>query len=104
MSADLAPGIVVRCECCDGTGGRRLTRIEATTLAAVTGEWRGTADVRGALRRVKNTTLCMRLARLEVLGLIESRREPNEDRRPSRGRAKQWRLRGLRVRARSVLG
>lgn len=95
-------GIKVSCEWCAGSGRRRLNDKESRTLAAAqwaidesaTG-WATTGAVAEKLgRRVGRSALLYRLAHLEKLGLLESRRARAADNRSERrgyGNEKEWR-------------
>lgn len=77
----------VTCECCAGSGMRRLTQIENDTLSAVDVEWRTTAEIGKAIpkaHRPSHTALCNRLVSLEEIGLVE--------RSPRHRQSNRWRL------------
>lgn len=84
----------VPCPRCCGTGQRPLTKVEATTIAVLTDEWQDTREVLAKLRvgrrRMRNTTVCNRLASLFSLGLVERQEKPDPER--GEGRMLQWRL------------
>lgn len=86
IASSASPQIRTRCECCDGTGRRPLTGIEARTLAAVGEDWTDTGVIAVAFPRTNRTALIERLNRLASTGLIEKR--PCED----HGGRRQWRL------------
>lgn len=83
----------VTCSKCCGTGQRPLTKVEATTISALTDEWQDTIEVVAKLgvnrRRMGHTTVCARLARLFSLGLVERQEKPDPEMGESR--MLQWR-------------
>lgn len=83
----------VTCSKCCGTGQRALTKVEATTIAALTDEWQDTIEVVMKLgvnrRRMGHTTVCNRLARLFAFGLVDRQEKPDPD--IGEARMLQWR-------------
>lgn len=63
----------VQCNCCNGTGRRPLSGVYKRTLAVLR---RQRDEISGAdmarLMGCKNEAMCMRLARLELIGFAES--------------------------------
>lgn len=73
--------VMVPCPCCDGSGRIELTGEYLLTLLALReqpGEVSG-AEL-GRIMGVKNEAMCNRLARLEAMGLVASRRFGRERR------------------------
>ena len=72
-------GATTPCERCGGTGSRPLSPVEAATVKCLGAVWTTTSEIHRAptLKRVKQTTLIMRLNRLHRLGLIERQFAPD---------------------------
>jgi hypothetical protein len=92
-------GAKVPCECCAGTGQRRLRPKESLALAGAqmaaeasdTG-WATTGAVAALLpKRIGRGALLYRLAHLEELGLLESRRARAAGQLEAYGNEKEWR-------------
>lgn len=77
-------GLLPTCGCCHGSGRRDLTPTEALTLASVPTEWTTTTAIRDALR-VTGPVIANRLAAMEAVGLVESKRDATHP------RVKLWR-------------
>lgn len=67
-------GLLPTCGACHGSGRRDLTPTESMTLASVPAEWVTTTAIRDALR-VPGPVAANRLAAMEAIGLVESKRD-----------------------------
>lgn len=71
-----------------GTGRRPLTRAEAETVGALDGQWRTTTEIHADIGdHIKGPAVANRLARLEDIGIAESRAVLG-----AVGQSKEWRL------------
>ncbi len=86
-----AKQLTIECRTCKGSGEEKLAEIYARTLELVEFDWQATSEILDKARGskaapvdVKNTALCNRLAYLEFVGLVASRRSP------ARASVKEW--------------
>ncbi len=88
--------IKVDCELCGTAGARHLNPKEAATYERVTDVWLTTGELAAYFPRIMRSAFIYRLAKLEQLGLVESRRAraaADIAARRGYGNEKEWRRR-----------